>query len=102
MDLSVCSIVASAGRWELEGLDGKGEILIIRIEGEEPVVDALLNTLGFVAWSNQGAGLSSSGALLNSKQILNKAPESRYWIMNNLNKRHLSHLFYLAVWVRVS
>jgi hypothetical protein len=69
MSLSIGSIVASAGRRELEGLDGEGEILVIGVEGEEPVVDALLQTLGLVAFSNQGAGLSSCGAFLNSGSL---------------------------------
>jgi hypothetical protein len=40
--------------------------LVIWIVDKEPVVDVLLETLGLVAWGNQGAGLSGSGALLNS------------------------------------
>lgn len=67
MRLSKGSIVASAGRRKLESLNGKGEILIIGIEGEESVVDALLETFGLVAGGNKGAGLSGSSALLNSE-----------------------------------
>lgn len=83
MGLGIGSIVASAGRRKLESLDGKGEILIIGIEGEESVVDALLETLGLIAGGNKGAGLSGSSALLNSGGLGKGLVVGLYSVDNN-------------------
>ena len=64
--LDIVPIVAGASRWQLEGLDGEWEVLVIGIVDQEPVVDVLLEALGLVAGRDEGAGLSSSGALLNA------------------------------------
>ena len=53
--LNIVSIVAGTGRWQLEGLDGKWEVLIIWIVDQESVVDVLLETLGLVAWWHKWA-----------------------------------------------
>ena len=63
--LGIVAVVAGAGAGQLEGLDGEWEVLIIGVVDQESVVDVLLETLGLVARWDQGAGLSSSGALLN-------------------------------------
>jgi len=64
--LNIVPIVAGAGRWQLERLDGEWEVLVIGVVDQEPVVDVLLETLGLVTWGNEWAGLPSSGALLNT------------------------------------
>ena len=68
MRLGVGAVVAGAGGGQLEGLDGEGEVLVIGVEGEEPVVDTLLQALGLVAGGHQGTGLSSGVALLNPNE----------------------------------
>ena len=67
--LNIVAIVAGTGRWQLEGLDSEGEVLVIWVVDQEPVVDVLLETLGLVAWGDQGAGLSGSGALLDTGSL---------------------------------
>lgn len=63
--LGIGTVVAGTGRGQLEGLDGEGQVLIIGVIDEEPVVDGLLQALGFIAlWDQRTAG-TSSGALLN-------------------------------------
>jgi len=64
--LHIVTIVAGAGRWQLESLDSEGEVLIIRVVDQEPVVDVLLQALGLIAWRDKGTGLSGCGALLNT------------------------------------
>ena len=59
------SVVAGARGRQLESLNGEGEVLVIGIVDEEPVVDALLETLGLVAGGDKRASLTSSGAFLN-------------------------------------
>ena len=55
---SIGSIVTGTGRWELEAVDGKWEVLIIRIIDQEPVVNALLETLGLIAlWDQWARGI---------------------------------------------
>ena len=34
--LNIVTIVAGAGRWQLEGLDGEGEVMIVRVIDQEP------------------------------------------------------------------
>ena len=63
--LGVGSVVAGAGGGKLEGLDGKGEVLVIGVIDQEPVVDVLLETLCLVTRGHQGAAVSGGGALLN-------------------------------------
>ena len=67
--LHIVTIVAGAGRWQLESLDGEGEVLVIWVVDKEPVVDVLLETLGLVAWGDKGTGLSGGGALLNTGSL---------------------------------
>ena len=62
--LGVGSVVASAGGGELEGLDGEGEVLVIGVIDQEPVVDVLLETLGLITRGHQGAAVPGGGALL--------------------------------------
>ena len=64
--LGVGSVVAGAGGGKLEGLDGKGEVLVIGVIDQEPVVDVLLETLCLVTRGHQGAAVSGGGALLDS------------------------------------
>jgi len=59
------AVVASAGRWQLKGLDGEGEVLVIRVVDQEPVVDALLQALGLVAGGHQGTCVAGRGTFLN-------------------------------------
>ena len=47
--LDVGAVVAGTGGGQLEGLDGEGEVLVIGVVDEEPVVDVLLEALGLVA-----------------------------------------------------
>ena len=61
--LDVGAVVAGTGGGKLEGLDGEGEVLVIGVVDEEPVVDVLLEALGLVTGWHKGASLSSSGAL---------------------------------------
>jgi len=58
------AVVAGARGRQLESLNGEGEVLVIGVVDEEPVVDALLEALGLVAGGHQGASLASRGALL--------------------------------------
>jgi len=67
--LDVVTIVAGAGRWQLEGLDSEGEVLVISVVDQEPVVDVLLETLGLIAGRDEGTGLSGGGALLNTGSL---------------------------------
>ena len=67
--LNIVTIVAGAGRWQLESLDSKWEVLVIGVVDQEPVVDVLLQTLGLVAWRDERARLSGSGALLNTGSL---------------------------------
>ena len=67
--LNIVTIVAGAGRWQLEGLDSEWEVLVIGVVDQEPVVDVLLQTLGLVAWRDERARLSGSGALLNTGSL---------------------------------
>lgn len=60
------AVVARTCGRKLESLDGEGEVLVIGVVDEEPVVDALLEALGLVTGGHQGASLASSGALLDS------------------------------------
>ena len=53
--LGVGSVVAGAGGGKLEGLNGEGEVLVIGVVDEEPVVDRLLDALGQVALWDEGA-----------------------------------------------
>ena len=43
--LDIGSVVASAGGGQLEGLDGEGEVLVIRVVGQEPKINRLINIL---------------------------------------------------------
>ena len=63
--LGVGSVVAGAGGGKLEGLNGEGEVLVIGVIDQEPVVDVLLETLGLITRGHQGAAVSGGGALLN-------------------------------------
>ena len=63
--LGVGPVVAGAGGGKLEGLDGEGEVLVIGVIHQEPVVDVLLETLGLVTRGHQRAAVSGGGALLN-------------------------------------
>ena len=67
--LDIVTIVAGAGRWQLECLDSEGEVLVIRVVDQEPVVDVLLETLGLVTRRDEGTGLSGGGALLNTGSL---------------------------------
>jgi len=58
------AVVAGARGRQLESLNGEGEVLVIGVVDEEPVVDALLEALGLVAGGHQGASLAGRGALL--------------------------------------
>lgn len=51
---------ASAGSRQLEVLDGEWEVVIVRVEDEETVVDVLLEALGLVASRDQWARFTSS------------------------------------------
>ena len=60
--------VAGARRGELEGLDGEGEVLVVGVVDEHPLVGELLHALGLVvprAVRDQGARLPGVEALLN-------------------------------------
>jgi len=63
--LNIGAIIAGTGRGQLEGLDDKGEVFVIGVIDQEPVVDALLETLGLIAGRHERASLPSGGALLN-------------------------------------
>jgi len=65
----VGTVVTGAGRGKFERLDGEGEVLVVRVVDEEPVIDVLLKTLCLVAGGDERTGLSSSGALLNSSSL---------------------------------
>lgn len=67
--LNIVSIVAGTGGWELEGLDGEWEVLIIWIVNQESVVDVLLETLGLVTWWHKRTGISGSGTFLNTGSL---------------------------------
>jgi len=67
--LNIVPIVAGAGRWQLERLDGEWEVLVIGVVDQEPVVDVLLETLGLVTRRDEGTGLSGGGALLNTGSL---------------------------------
>jgi len=67
--LGVGSVVAGAGGWELEAVDGEWEVLIIWIVDQEPVVDVLLDALGLVAFGHQWASRSGGGALLDASGL---------------------------------
>jgi len=67
--LNIVTIVAGTGRWQLEGLDSEGEVLVVSVVDQEPVVDVLLETLGLITRGDQGTGLSGCGALLNTGSL---------------------------------
>jgi len=81
--LNISPIVASTSRWELECLDGEGEILIVSIIDKEPVVDGLLKALSLVTGRHQGTSLSSSGALFNTSSLGKSLVVSLYSVNNN-------------------
>lgn len=64
--LDVGTVEAGAGGRQLEAVDGEGQVLIIGIVDEEPVVDGLLDALGLVALRDEGALGAGSGAGLDS------------------------------------
>ena len=49
LDAVVGGCVAVAAWWEPEGLDAEGQVVLVGVEDEEPVVRVLLDALGFVA-----------------------------------------------------
>ena len=63
--LNIGAIITGTGGGQLEGLDGEGEVLVVGVIDQEPVVDALLETLGLIAGGHQRASLPRGGALLN-------------------------------------
>lgn len=65
----VGTVVTGAGRGKLERLDGEGEVLVVGVVDEEPVIDVLLKTLSLVAGGDERTRLSCSGALLNSSGL---------------------------------
>jgi len=67
--LGVSSVVAGAGGWELEAVDGEWEVLIIWIVDQEPVVDVLLDALCLVAFGHQWASRSGGGTLLDASGL---------------------------------
>jgi hypothetical protein len=67
--LCVSSVVTSTGGGELESLDGEGEVLVIWVVHQEPVIDGLLDTLSLVAGRHQRTGLPSSATLLNTGRL---------------------------------
>ena len=66
MGVDILSVVASTSGRQLERLDGEGEVLVVRGVDEEPVVDALLQTLGLVTRGHQRTRLTSCLTLFNS------------------------------------
>ena len=66
MGVDVLSVEASTGGRQLERLNGEGEVLVVGVVDEEPVVDALLQTLGLVTRGHQRTRLTSCLTLLNS------------------------------------
>jgi len=65
----VGTVVTGAGRGKLERLDGEGEVLVVGVVDEEPVIDVLLKTLSLVAGGDERTRLSCTGALLNSSGL---------------------------------
>jgi len=65
----ISAVVAGACGRQLESLDGEGEVLVIGVVDEEPVVDALLEALGLVAGGHQGASLASRCTLLDPRGL---------------------------------
>ena len=63
--LNVGTVEAGTGRWQLEAVDGEGQVLIIWIVDQETVVDRLLDALGLVAFGNKRALSSRACASLN-------------------------------------
>jgi hypothetical protein len=80
---NISSIVAGTCRWQLECLDGEGEVLIIGVIDKEPVVDGLLETLGLVTGRHKGARLSSSCTLLNTSSLGKGLIVSLHSVNNN-------------------
>jgi hypothetical protein len=64
--LGVGTVVTGTSGRQLEALDGEGQVLIISIIDQEPVVDGLLQALGLVALWHQGTGGAGGGALLHT------------------------------------
>jgi hypothetical protein len=67
--LHVGAVIAGAGGGQLEGLDGEGEILVVGVVDEEPVVDVLLETLCVVAGGDERTGLPGREALLDPRGL---------------------------------
>lgn len=67
--LDVGAVEAGAGGGQLEAVEGEGQVLIIGIVDEEPVVDGLLDALGLVALGDKGALGAGSGAGLDSGRL---------------------------------
>jgi len=66
---NIGSIVAGAGRRQLECFNTKRKILIIRIVDKESVVDGLLQTLCFITSRYKWTSISSSSTLFNTSSL---------------------------------
>ena len=63
---SISPIITSTSRGQFEALNSEGQVLIISIVDQKPVVDGLLKALGFITFRDQGTGGSRGGTFLNT------------------------------------
>lgn len=64
MRLHILSVITSARGWQLEGLNGEGEVCVIRVIHQESVINGLLDTFCLITRRNEGAGFTGSITLL--------------------------------------
>jgi len=62
----VCTKETGTAGWELEGFNSEWEVLIIRIEDKESVVDVLLQTFALIALWYKRTGITGSQTLFNT------------------------------------
>jgi hypothetical protein len=62
-------VVTVADGRQLEALNGKGKVVVVRIVHNEPVVDELLDALGDVALGHDGTGTSGVKACFNASSL---------------------------------
>jgi len=64
VSLDISSVMTGARGWQLERFDCEGEVLVVRVVHQEPVINGLLYTLSIIAGRYQWTGLSRGITLL--------------------------------------
>jgi len=69
VSLDISSVMTGTRGWQLERFDSEGEVLVVRVVHQEPVINGLLYTLSIIAGRYQWTGLSPSITLLHPGRL---------------------------------